>query len=374
MKAYNLAFIGAVWSLLSTSVYAENNLDQAIIAAAESEVQKTTVAGLSVAVGKGNDLIFARGFGVANIETGDMVSPDTQMRVGSVSKVFTAALLAKLYEDGKLDLDAPVETYVPAFPSKQWPVSTRQMAAHMSGIRHYKGDEFLNTRHFATVSDGIEMFIHDPLNFEPGTRVQYSSHAWNLISAALEGAGGNDFLSMMDDRVFSDIEMHDTAAEDATKTLPNLSAFHVDENGSPAIAPFVDNSYKWAGGGFIGTASDMVRFGLSHTEPGFLKQETLDLLFTEQFLSSGKPAGFGIGWMTAGNMRARLERDSLTEYMPAIHDHLVWHSGGSMGGVALLLVDTEHDIAVGLLANHGQAFPALMHVGLEALRAALTAQ
>ncbi|WP_417457746.1 serine hydrolase domain-containing protein [Kordiimonas sp.] len=371
MIARSWALIAVLYTFASTSVVADSTIEHAIRTAAESELQKPTVVGLSVAVGKGDQVVYAEGFGAANIETGEEVSASTKMRVGSVSKVFTTALLGKLYEGGKLDLDAPVETYVPAFPQKRWPVSLRQMAAHMGGIRHYRGDEFLNTHYYPTVTEGIEMFIHDPLIFEPGTQVQYSSHAWNLISAALEGAGGDSFLTMMDEQVFGEIGMQDTMAEDITKPLSDLSAFHVNDDGTPVIAPFVDNSYKWAGGGFIGTASDMVCFGLAHTKAGFLKQETLDLLFKEQHTNDSQPAGFGIGWMTAGNMRGRLKRDGLTDYLPVVHDHLVWHSGGSMGGVALLLVDTEHDIAVGLLANHGQAFPALMRVGLEALQAAL---
>ena len=216
------------------------------------------------------------------------------------------------------------------------------------------------------------MFVHDPLVFEPGTKVSYSSHAWNLISAALEKAGDDNFLAMMQQRVFSPLDMDDTAAEDATREFPALSAFHTDEDGKPAIAPFVDNSYKWAGGGFIATASDVVRFGLAHTEPGFLKAETLKMLFSEQFTKTGTPAGFGIGWMTASNLHARLIRAGLADYTPVVHEHVVWHSGGSMGGVALLLVDPEHDVAIALMANHGEAFPALLRIGVYALGIALS--
>ncbi|WP_262690292.1 serine hydrolase domain-containing protein [Kordiimonas aestuarii] len=369
-----LAAVIGLFFTLPASADLGSALDNSLPQAIEKELTSPTVTGITVAVGKGEHVVYAAGFGTANIETGEAVNASTQMRVGSISKVFTAALVGKLYEAGKLDLDVSIGTYVPSFTKKRWPVSIRQASAHMGGVRHYKGDEFLNTHHYDTVTDGIQMFAADPLAFEPGTRVSYSSHAWNLISAALEGAADEDFLPMMTRDIFKPLEMYDTAAEDVTRVFPQLSAFHSSDNDTPVIAPFVDNSYKWAGGGFIATASDVARFGLAHTEPGFLKQETLDLLFTEQFTKNGSPAGFGIGWMTASNMHARLIRDGLTEYTPIVHEHLVWHSGGSMGGVALLLVDPEHDIAIALMANHGGAFPALLRTGLYTLAIAVSEQ
>lgn len=373
MRASFVAFwAAAAISFFPAHADIGSTLDTLIPSAIEKELTAPTLTGLTIAVGADGDLVYAAGFGTANVETGAAVTPETQMRVGSISKVFTAALIAKLHEDGKLDLDAPISRYVPDFKGKKWPVSIRQAGAHMGGIRHYKGDEFLNTHHFGSVTEGIQMFVHDPLTFEPGTRVSYSSHAWNLISAALEGAGNQDFLSMMQERVFTPLAMYDSAPEDATQQFPALSAFHVSEDGKPVIAPFVDNSYKWAGGGFIATAADIARFGLAHTEPGFLKEETLRLLFTEQFTKSGSPAGFGIGWMTASNMHARLIRAGLEDQASVVHEHLVWHSGGSMGGVALLLVDPEHDVAIALMANHGEAFQALLRVGIYALGIALS--
>ncbi|NVJ96766.1 MAG: beta-lactamase family protein [Alphaproteobacteria bacterium] len=342
----------------------DTRFEQQLLPVIERELAKPTVPGITLAIGKGDELIFVRAFGVANIETGAPVTLDTKMRVGSVSKVLATALLGKLWQDQKLDLDAPVQQYVPFFPKKRWPVSIRQMAGHMGGIRHYEGDEFLNTRHYRSVTEGLAIFRSSPLEFKPGTQVSYSSYAWNLISAALESAGQTNFLDAMQDQVFRPLGMPDTLAEDTTKPIENLAAFH-DRNG---IAPFVDNSYKWAGGGFVATARDIARFGLAHTRPGFLKEKTLQLLGKEQSTLSGQPAGFGIGWMTASNMRRRLNRNGQQGFHIAVHDHLIWHSGGSMGGVALLLVDPEEDISIALMANGGDAYPSLQYIGLTALQ------
>ena len=335
--------------------------------AAEKVLERPVVTGLTIAAGKNGAIIFAKGFGVSDSETGTPVTINTKMRAGSVSKVFTTALIGKLLEADKLNLDAPVQTYVPSFPQKRWPVTIRQMTAHMSGIRHYQGNEFSSTTHYPTVEGGLKIFRNDPLQFEPNTRSAYSSYAWNLISAALEKVGQKPFLKLMQTQVFEALEMHNTVAEDVTKNISNLASFHETRGSSVNIAPFVDNSYKWAGGGFVGTATDMAKFGLAHTSSGFLSAKTLALFGKEQTTTSGEKTGFGIGWMTAGALQRRLVRDNQTQYLGNFSDRLIWHSGGSMGAVALLLVDPEENSAVALMGNNSGSFPVLLELGLQTL-------
>lgn len=353
----------------SAAVTAEHGREALITtldAAARSEVTAATVTGISMAVGVGEEVFYARGFGIADVVTGAPVTPATKMRAGSVSKVMTTALLAQLLAEDRLDLDANIQTYVPGFPNKRWPVSLRQLAAHTSGIRHYRGNEFLSTKHYATVREGLTIFEQDALEFEPDTRTQYSSYAWNLVSAALEGAGKQEFLAQMEARVFGPLGMHETQAEDVTKPIANISEFHA---GSPAMhAPDVDNSYKWAGGGFVMTARDMARFGLAHTDTRFLDAETLDLLFTEHTMQNGAGTGFGVGWMMAPQLAARAAREGLTAQAATVEDDMIWHSGGSAGAAALLLVDPGEDIAVALMVNHYDGFSALLRLGLLAMQ------
>ena len=99
-------------------------------------VRAQEIPGLSVAVARKGTVVWSEGFGLADVESGVPVTPLTRFRAGSVSKVLTAAGVAKLVEEGRLDLDAPVQRYVPEFPKKPWPITTRQLAAHTAGIRH----------------------------------------------------------------------------------------------------------------------------------------------------------------------------------------------------------------------------------------------
>ena len=148
--------------------------DQASVAAARRLVQswmaETGAPGSQVTISRNGRTVWSEAFGFANLELQVPASPRTRFRIGSVSKPLTAAGLGLLLEEGKLDLDAPIQKYVPYFPEKQWPITPRQLAGHLAGIRHYKDGEFLSQRHFDSVKAGLEFFEKDPLLFEPRTK------------------------------------------------------------------------------------------------------------------------------------------------------------------------------------------------------------
>ena len=238
----------------------------------EKEMARTLAPGVSVAVSRGGRLVWSEGIGCADLELQVPVSTVTRMRIGSVSKPLTAAAVGILVEEGRLDLDAPVQRYVPDFPKKAWPITTRQLAGHLAGIRHYEEGEFEIREHYDTVRKGLSIFENDALLFEPGTRFSYSSYGWNLIAAVIEGASGEPFLDFMQRRVFGPAGMTHTSADDPAPIVPGRARFYTRAaTGEVVNAGFVDNSYKWAGGGFLSTAEDLVAFSNALLE-GRLRQ------------------------------------------------------------------------------------------------------
>src|SRR5437867_2889031 len=209
----------------------------------------TRIPGGQVAVAVNGKLVWSEGFGYADAERKKPVTRETQFRIASVSKPLTATAVALLYEQGKLDLDAPVQRYVPSFPDKGYPITTRQLAGHHAGIRHYKDREFFLNRRFATVLDGLTIFQDDSLLFPPGTKFSYSSYGWNVISAVVEGAAGQDFLTYMSRNVLRPLGLTHTAPDRVDSLIPNRTRFYERGADSGFVpAPPVDNSYKWAGG------------------------------------------------------------------------------------------------------------------------------
>jgi serine beta-lactamase-like protein LACTB, mitochondrial len=299
------------------------------------------IPGFALAVAVDGRIVWSEGFGYANLATKRPATPATQFRIGSVSKSLTADAVAQLYELGKLDLDAPVQRYVPTFPDKGAPITTRLLGGHLAGIRHYQGNEFLLNRRFPTVTAGLAVFQNDPLIAPPGTKYSYSSYGFNLIGAVVEGASREEFLSYMSRHVFKPLGMTHTAPDKNDSLIPNRTRFYERTGAGQFVpAPTVDNSYKWAGGGFLSTAEDLVRFGSAHLQPGYLKATTLELLFTPQHTTDGAATEYGLGWF--------IGTDTLGH-------RYVYHGGSSVGGTTAFGVDRDSRVVIALVTNLSDA-------------------
>jgi serine beta-lactamase-like protein LACTB len=297
--------------------------------------------GMSVAVAVHGKLVWAEGFGLADLEQCVPVSPQTKFRIGSTSKPLTSAGAALLYEQKRLDLDAPIQRYVPSFPEKGHIITTRQLLGHLAGIRSYNaadGDKE-NQDTYHSVKESLKRFKDDPLVDPPGAKWRYSSYGYVLASAAIEGAAGQDFLSFMRDKLFLPLGMQNTVADENDKVIPNRARwYNLRSDGSYRNSPYADLSYKWAAGGFLSTAEDLVRFGSALLEPGFLKQETLEMIFSPQKTTSGEKTKYGLGWEIHdagdGEPVRRFE-----------------HSGGATGSSSFLIIYPDQKVVIAWLLN-----------------------
>ena len=316
------------------------------IARARSYVRRTIAAdripGMTVAVAIDGKVVWAEGFGFADLENRVRMTDSSRVRIASISKSLTSVAVGLLHEHGKLDLDAPVQRYVPTFPAKPWPVSTRQIAGHIGGIRHYRAGEYESMRPYRTVTEALDVFRDDTLMSQPGTRFLYSSYGWNLISAAVEGAAGEPFTAYMERAVFRPIGMTTTIPEYSDSLIPWRARYYRRDSAGPVVnAPYVDNSVKWAGGGYLSTPRDLVKFGSALLRPGLLKPETIAMLWTSQKTSDGKATGYGIGWGTSVDSAGR---------------RLVSHSGGGMGANSMLMVYPDQRVVVAVVTNTNTRF------------------
>jgi serine beta-lactamase-like protein LACTB len=296
-----------------------------------------TAPGLSVAIAYDGKLVWSEGFGFADLDNRKRVTTDTVFRIGSVSKPLTAVGMMMLVEKGKLDLDKDIHDYVPDFPDKGCSITTRQLAGHLGGIRHYKDGEAYLNKHFENVWQGLSIFKDDPLVAEPGEKVSYSSYGYNLISAVMEAAAKRDFLSYMSDAVFKPLRMNNTRSDDASLIIPRCTKYYkVRPRGGFQLEQKVDSSYKWAAGGFLSTPEDLVCFGSALLKPGILGEKSLEQMFTPQKTKSGKTINYGIGW--------DIGRDK--------NQHLILrHGGAAIGGTALLVIRPDDKIVFAMTAN-----------------------
>lgn len=331
--------------------------------------------GVAVAVSVDGETVWAEGLGYADVENRVPCGRHTVMRIGSISKPIAMMLLAKLMEEGKIDLDKPIQEYVPSFPQKTYngkPVvlTLRHLVSHLGGVRHYKvmekdmeaakkgpiidtaSEEFYLNRKFETVEEALELFKNDDLLSEPGTRFQYTTYGWTLISAAIEGASKEPFRIQLY-KMLRTIGMKNTVLDENEPIVYHRSKFYMrNKEGSLANSPCVNNSYKWAGGGLLSNVDDLLLFGnamlysaqadlSSSCKRGYLLAETVRTLWTPPERSSGMWSRLGrydyaMGWALAA--RDDPEYGGCARKPP----FATFHNGGSVGGTsALVLVPNE---------------------------------
>jgi serine beta-lactamase-like protein LACTB, mitochondrial len=330
-----LLLVPVLISIVSDVSSAQTTDDAAVRAAraaAGSLFAAARVPGMQVAVAVDGRIVLSESFGYADFDRKAPVTADTRFEIGSVSKPLTAAAAMRLTERGALDLDAPVQRYVPSFPEKDQPITPRQLAGHLAGIRHYEPRDFA-AGPSRDVADALRVFRDDPLVSAPGARHAYSSYGYILLSAAIESAAGRPFPEVMQGEVFAPLEMTATRGARHGETAAHYTAF----DGSRATAaPPMDHTGRWAAGGFASTAKDLARFAAALMRPGYLRSESIETMFTPQTTAAGDSTGYGIGW--------RVGRDAA--------GRRIVHHGGRMPWMrAFLLLHPDQRVAVAVLAN-----------------------
>jgi serine beta-lactamase-like protein LACTB len=299
--------------------------------------------GLSVAVGVNGDIVWAEGVGWADIETRAPVTPDTRFRIGTASTVLTSAAVGVLLEKDRLRLDEEIQVYVPQFPKQPWPMTLRQLMGHVAGVTSDSGDEGpLFRQRCERPVEALPHFADRKLLFEPGMQYRYSKYGWILVSAAIEAAADQPFLTFMREQIFQPVGMVDTSAESpteenpgrvgepaedapfltliqdvileplgiggtkaksATGETPDRATFYFPGFGADPVFRYglhvmrPHNLSCYAGSmAFLSTPSDLVRFGLALNSGALLQSATVQSLQTSQQLSSGQETGSGLGW------------------------------------------------------------------------------
>uniref|UniRef100_A0A7E4VZ13 Beta-lactamase domain-containing protein n=1 Tax=Panagrellus redivivus TaxID=6233 RepID=A0A7E4VZ13_PANRE len=360
------------------------------------------VPGVSVGVTVNGKTVLRSGVGLADVEQGVKCNGDTVMRIASISKSITSVIAAQLIEEGKLDVEAPVQKYVPTFPKKEFDkqpvdITCKHLLTHTSGIRHYqKADtlagtvetgkendknadiEFYLNQEFPNVTAALSMFLNDPLLSKPGTTFAYTTHGFTLLSAALEGAAGISFPALLS-QLTRQLGMTKTRLDKNLEIIPNRSRYYrVDKRGKLENVPEVNNSYKWAGGGLLSNVSDLLTFANAllysfqarENAPikPIIKRSTLEKLWTGAVSCDKSDHKYGWGWFT-------LPKIPEVGGTPLNQTGFVYHTGGAVGASSVLLIDSRgqeatasgqpQGVCVAILANKQDAGTGITTLALQ---------
>jgi CubicO group peptidase (beta-lactamase class C family) len=299
------------------------------------------IPAMSVAIGLNGEIQYEKAFGKADIENDIVATPQTLFRTGSVAKAMTSIAAMRLVEQGKLDLDAPIQNYCPAFPRKNWTITSRELLSHLSGIRHYSDHEIENAHHYASLSDAFVIFANDPLLFEPGTKFGYTTYGYTVLGCVLEGVTKESFPELMQQSVFAPAHMKNTFVDDIFTILPHRARGYSKRDQAVINAGPMDSSYKIPGGGFVSTAEDLVNLGDALLAGTIIKPSTVKLMWTAQKLRDGKEADWGLGWQVT-----RFDGQGIAT-----------HEGGQQGAACNITIYPDRKLVIVIMTNQDEAEP-----------------
>jgi CubicO group peptidase (beta-lactamase class C family) len=317
-----------------------------IDAAVASWMAQHKAPALSVAVVMDNQVIFLKGYGLADLENNVSTRADTAFRLASITKSMTAIAVMQLVERGKIDLDAPVHKYCAAYPEQQalkgapdkkFSITVRQLLIHQSGVRHNKvPEEAIGTKHYDSITEAVGAFAADPLVVEPGTKYSYSTPGYTLLGCAIEGASGLTYIDYMRENIFKPAGMTRTLIDDTFAVIPNRArGYRKTEKGEITNAPLHDTSVKIPGGGLVSTAGDLARFAIAVSTNRLVKPETLAQMWTKPKTADGKEQGYAMGFLI-DNKNGSLK---------------VFNDGGQAGTRTYLFLMPKEKFAVALMTN-----------------------
>lgn len=306
-----------------------------------SYVSDHHVPGLSVAVVDRGRVILTQGYGLADVENSVPATADTVYRIASISKSITATAAMKLVEAGKLDLDVPIQKYCPDFPRKPWPITTGELLSHQSGIRDYRNEEeTVNTKHYSSIKEALTQFAGDPLEFEPGTKMKYTSYGYIVLGCVIEGASGMSYDRYMHQAIFEPAQMPATRLDDVFAIIPHRArGYRITASGELHNSVFVDVSNKPPGSGINASARDMGNFVAALYSASFVPKAVLDQMLTPATTPDKKPTIYGLGFFLGGPLG---KYRGLQE---------AGHGGDQQGVSSVLYLLPERQFGVVILSN-----------------------
>ncbi len=331
-------FIGSLSAAAQTIDSIDPALRSRIDRIAAQVIELRGIPSASVAVVKGGKLVYTHAYGKAHIDPDKPAMPDMRYSIGSVSKQFTAAAILLLQEQGKLSLDDAVGKYVPGI-TRGDEVTIRQVLSHTSGYQDFWPEDYLMTPMMkpASAQQILDTWAKKPLDFEPGTKWQYSNTNFVIAGLIVEKVNGQKLMDFLGEHIFHPLGMKSVWNSDEAKlTQTDATPYIRAALGPLRLAPKEGRGWMFAAGELAMTAHDLALWDESLIAQSVLKPESYKQMFTEVKLNDGKGTHYGLGV-------------EVTE-----HDghRSIDHSGEVTGFVSDNEVLVDDGIAVAVLTNH----------------------
>jgi CubicO group peptidase (beta-lactamase class C family) len=316
--------------------------------AALDELRESNTPGAALAVVSGDHIVYVKGLGVSNVETGTPVAPEMLFRSGSVGKMFTAALLTSLAEEGKINLDEPIGKYVRGLSPKLSQVTSHQLLSGTAGL--IDGEPLYGPQDESALAKTVRSWKDDIFFLEPGKLYSYSNLGYIIAGLLAQEIGGKRYAELMSERIFAPLGMKSTTFRPTMAMTRPLSQGHDSNSNSKPVVhrPFEESTASWPAGFMYSNVYDLARFAIAFMNGGkidgrqVLSPAVITMMSTPHADILGEnPSGwprnakYGYGLILQGYRGVRM----------------VWH-GGSIGGFgAMLVMVPQQRFAVIILAN-----------------------
>lgn len=282
--------------------------------------------------------VFRKAYGMANLELGVPLTPDSVFRLGSITKQFTATAVLMLAEERKLALSDPITKFLPGYPTHGHVITVEHLLNHTSGIRSYTGiPGYMGTKIQAdlTPTQLIDAFKSEPMDFAPGDCWQYNNSGYVLLGAVIEKASGKTYADFVADRIFKPLGMKATAYGAEGPVLPKRAAGYTRDGETVFNARYLSMSQPYSAGALVSTVDDLAAWDAALYTEKLVKKASLEKAWTPAVTRDGKATHYGYGWGI-----------STLRGAPAIA-----HGGGIFGFSTYAIRLPDEKVYVAVLAN-----------------------
>ena len=281
--------------LFAVAAIAQNGTNAKIDEFVTAEMQRERIPGVSIAIVEKGQLVYARGYGLSNVEHQVLVKPETIFQSGSVGKQFTATAVMMLVEEGKVSLDEKISKYLGDVPEAWQTITVRHLLTHTSGLTDYPAD--FDFRRDYTEDELLKRAQAIKPDFMPGEKWQYSNLGYLTLGVLIHKVTGQFYGDFLQDRVFKPLGMTTTRIISEADIIPNRAAGYRLQNNELKNQNWVSPTLNTtADGALYFTVLDMAKWDAALYGEKLLKKTTLEQMWTPVRLNNNTNYDYGFGW------------------------------------------------------------------------------
>ena len=307
----------------------------------ENAINENQLVGASVGVMRHNEVIFARGYGYADLDNKVEATEHTVYQVGSITKQFTALAIMVLVEQGKVNLNDIMLDYLPNYPQRDHKVTIDQLLNHTSGIKSYTDIEKfweISERDLSR-EEIVDLFSSEPVEFSPGENYQYNNSGYYLLGLIIENVSGMSYADFLKANVWQPLKMFDTHYLGKTKNVKNIATGYDHKDNELVLARPLGMDNPFSGGSLGSSVLDLLKWQTALNENKLISRQSYNKMIEPGLLTKGKHTTYGYGF-----------------FMSNLNGHRKIEHGGTINGFrAQLSYYPDDGLTVTVLCNHNSA-------------------